>query len=83
MSEVIRFRAKLLRNHVIQIPKRVVELNRLWVGTRVRIRIWLGNHYADFETTVKRRFRFTIPHLEFAGSSLRRGDIVGVTLEVR
>ena len=79
MGEEVEFNARLLRNNQIQIPKRIVENLQLWVGTRVKIWLWTPRH-VEFKTTVKQRFRFTIPKLELAGGRLKPGDIVAIHL---
>ena len=80
VSEEVEFNARLLRNNQIQIPKRIVEDLWLWVGTRVRVRVWTGHQIVDFKTTIRKRFRFTIPRLELARDPVKSGDIVKVRL---
>jgi hypothetical protein len=57
-----------------------VEELQLWVGTYVGIQVYAPPKYVRFKTTIKKRFRFTIPKLELSGSRTKLGDIVEVKI---
>jgi len=80
MSWKVTFRARLLQNNQVQVPKRIVEELQLWIGTRVDVGISTRIRFIMFKTSIKKRFRFTIPHLELAGDPTKPGDIVEVYL---
>jgi len=80
MGEEVEFDAGLLRNNRVQIPKRILEDLWLWVGSRVRVRVWTCHQIVGFGTTIRKRFRFTVPRLELARDPVKSGDIVKVRL---
>lgn len=75
------FQARLLARHVVEIPRKIVSWNHIWVGSRVRIRAHLSK-IVEFEATVRKSFRFVIPKKELDGLKPRKGKLLNFEFEV-
>jgi len=71
MSHLIRFKAKVLSNYRILIPKALVTRNQLWIGRKIGVIYRNGSEYERFEATIKSWFSFTIPFRSRINSRLK------------
>jgi bifunctional DNA-binding transcriptional regulator/antitoxin component of YhaV-PrlF toxin-antitoxin module len=78
---MVEFSVRLYSSGQVQIPKRIVEFEELWVGTPIEVRFWNGRRSIVFKSRVGVHFRFVIPSLELVGGRLKHGDVFKISLE--